>query len=64
MKAKIIKASKPTYWYAHSIGEMYSAQGEPVQMYTGGSFDYVCEDGEHFIFVDDCEIVEERTADS
>jgi hypothetical protein len=62
MNVRITKASKPTYWYANSIGTIFSVQEEPVKDPVGSGFDYVCSDSSYKrdrnIAMDDCEIVE------
>jgi hypothetical protein len=57
VKVRIIKASKPTYWYADRIGEEYEAVlHEPDDLdyeVVGEVNGFYC-----FIGVDDCEVVE------
>jgi hypothetical protein len=58
MKVKIIKASKPTYWYADKVGRVFEVCN---CWHPGGEekYDTVGRNGEHLaIDKADCEVVE------
>ena len=57
MKVRITKSSKPTYWYANLIGEVFDVPSEPVKMY--GRLIYKQEN--FLIDKADCELVRKRT---
>jgi len=57
MKVKVVKASKPTYWYSDSIGEIFEVRKKSIMM-SFGTRRYVLEnDGCLALDVDDVKIV-------